>query len=175
MFFHRHKGDLGEIERGAKRAMVLWEWWKTGGIECVGNPHQEKRKENVYKSERKCYLCSSPFHLWVTSCTAKASREEGSIWMMKLIVPLSVILLAYTFFEHISPRIINIYFSDQHAFIVTYICPDFINYPFAATSSLQMGWFSFVFNDPFSPFSSTVTQSAPFLCNGRRPLLPQQS
>lgn len=42
--------------------------------------------------------------------------------------------------------------------------------------SMQMGLFNFVtFNDDFSLFSSTVTQSAPFLCNGRRPLLPQQS
>lgn len=49
------------------------------GKECVGNPHQEKRKENVYESERKCYLCSSLFHLWMTSCTAKASQEEGNI------------------------------------------------------------------------------------------------
>lgn len=41
----------------------------------MGNPHQEKRKENVY-GERKRYLCSSAFHLRMTSCTATASQED---------------------------------------------------------------------------------------------------
>lgn len=41
----------------------------------MGNPHQEKRKGKVY-GERKRYLCSSAFHLWMTSRTVTASQEE---------------------------------------------------------------------------------------------------
>lgn len=51
MFFHRHKGDLGEIQGGAKRATILWEWWKTGGEEWESSPRQQKReREREYET-----------------------------------------------------------------------------------------------------------------------------
>lgn len=149
MFFHRHKGDLGELERGAKRAMVLWEWWKTGGKECVGNPHQEKRKANVY-GERKRYLCSSAFHLWMTSRTATASQEED---VREINCSLFSDCHHRYFLKHVCIRIGTVTFPEIHKSStclycqIQYICkcPKLINNPFVETRSLQMCLFSSIF------------------------------
>lgn len=58
----------------------------------MGNPHQEKRKEIVYR-ERKCYLCSSAFHLWITY---PPPIPLLCMMRVKLIVAFLIIITIYT-------------------------------------------------------------------------------
>lgn len=53
MFFHRHKGDLGEIQEGAKRAMVLWEGCKKQDKKSVGASCAKRigKRESLWSEE----------------------------------------------------------------------------------------------------------------------------
>lgn len=85
MFFHRHKGDLGEIHGGAKRATVLWEWWKTGGKEWESNPRSEKRKgESTRRVWVAIFTLRRFIWVWHHAKRAPHGRTQTLEWIWEI-------------------------------------------------------------------------------------------